>query len=105
MRNPTLTEGDKIKIMLEWGDFLIDAKQQPEAGIAMTRAAAALAPLDVETQMNLVNSLLRTGKRAEALTVIAQCRKIDRQNVYQGQLNYLENLATTGSGDNAVAPK
>ena len=93
MRNPSLGGTGRIDVMFAWGDLISLVEHDPERAVKLEREAAAMAPYNVNEQLNLAVGLINAGHNKEALQVIEQSRKMDKLGVHAGQLNYLTALA------------
>ncbi len=93
LRNPSLGGTGRIDVMFAWGDLISLVEHDPERAVKLEREAAAMAPYNVNEQLNLAVGLINAGHNKEALQVIEQSRKMDKLGVHAGQLNYLTALA------------
>ena len=93
LRNPSLGGTGRVDVMFAWGDLISLVEHDPERAVKLERDAAALAPKNVNEQLNFAVGLINAGHNKEALQVIEQSRKMDKLGVHTGQLDYLSTLA------------
>lgn len=91
-KNPTLAGRTKTQLLFAWSDYLLQIRQDQTAALRAAREAAALAPTDIDAQMNTAVILVNLKLNEEAKKQIAVIRQLDRLQTHASSLKDLEKL-------------
>ncbi|MCR4303657.1 MAG: hypothetical protein NUV63_05450 [Gallionella sp.] len=101
LRNPTLHGNSRSSVQFAWSNLLFVSLHDRDAALKAAYEAVEATPDDVDNRITLVKFLLIQGKPDEAKKQIARMRQTNDMQIYGGQLDELEKLATMS---NRTAP-
>lgn len=94
LRNPTLHGNARSSMQFAWSNLLFVSMHDRDAALKAAYKAMEATPDDVDNRITLVKFLLIQGKPDEAKKQITRMRQANDMQIYGGQLDELEKLAT-----------